>query len=759
MIRKELDLSPSDSDEHGFHSEGHVLSLLRLVKHPSIVKLFASYVYQEKFSLVLEQAECDLEAFLCSPHRPIAMTSDDSIYQALQGLCSAVATFHRITSEEYGLELKGFHHDLKPQNILVRGSRFLLSDFGLSSLKGLNANSKTRSKDVLGFYISPEAGSVLNDFQHGKVGQSSDIWALGCILAVVATYMLKGSAGVINFEQKRKHTLNYWTTYTFHCGGNENPSVDLWLSYLESGATPEMIGMLSLVRDMLHINPDDRLSAQDVSRRMDYIATSSRFLELGQKFKSFERKVCNSFISVESARFDILGRAIGFHERNPSRMKFEFATEPRKNIDYFQTLVQQLDTYLDSGSQTTQPSKIPRVVRKGIADTMEHMWQMLDVPLRQDCEYALERSLRATQNFDLSTAPDQEMMSDPFYRRLTLLATTQTLTKYSDSNQLRNPQLQHAAESVKLLGLDINYHSTLAEIREDSPHGQKIVLVEWLEYDESWQEVAEELFARMESIAELLHRTNKSRILRSFDCIGFFHAKYRHSFGLLFDIPKPDLGINLGDCFTTLGHLLDSLKTQKLQPALGDIFCLAQTLATTVLDWHRLGWLHRRINPLNVLFIKKTLSWNTCMKDPYLIGFEYSRPNTQDALTSGPPDDKSQLDYCHPAYLRDNTRYRPEFDYYSLGLLLLELAYWRPLNAITSKFHGVDQSPEEMRKWLLKSPVEGLRVKVGECYQGAVKACLSFDVGTSDLKGRDLDLDTLKLFEGGVIGPLKLCYA
>src|SRR6202043_2852806 len=104
--------------------------------------LIASYSYRDTYNLVFERAESDLELLLSLVNQPLALQSDASFYQAMQGLCSALTCLHYLTCPGYGIELKGYHHDLKPENILVDGPRFLLSDFGLSNLKERGAKSK-----------------------------------------------------------------------------------------------------------------------------------------------------------------------------------------------------------------------------------------------------------------------------------------------------------------------------------------------------------------------------------------------------------------------------------------------------------------------------------------------------------------------------------------------------------------------------------------------------------------------------------------
>jgi serine/threonine protein kinase len=77
----------------------------------------------------------------------------------------------------------GCHYDLKPANILVDDNKFLLADFGLSRFKDNSEDSQTSYKSVRGSYVAPECKNI-NDVGDTKarIGRSSDIWSLGCII-------------------------------------------------------------------------------------------------------------------------------------------------------------------------------------------------------------------------------------------------------------------------------------------------------------------------------------------------------------------------------------------------------------------------------------------------------------------------------------------------------------------------------------------------------------------------------------------------
>jgi hypothetical protein len=93
-----------------------------------------------------------------------------------------------------------------------------------------------------------------------------------------------------------------------------------------------------------------------------------------------------------------------------------------------------------------------------------------------------------------------------------------------------------------------------------------------------------------------------------------------------------------------------------------------------------------------------------------------------------------EAEYQHPVYLRNANkppgdpenplmRFREEFDYYSLGLVLMEIAFWRPLQSISSKILG---GPEELLEGLLKNYIPMVKTYMGDPYGEAVESCLIY---------------------------------
>jgi serine/threonine protein kinase len=121
-------------------------------------------------------------------------------------------------AQHINLEKIGCHHDLKPNNVFLDGQSFVLADFGLSTFKDLSQDSKTTRKVGGTCYSAPECENIAESaFIRGRAGRKSDIWAFGCIITEVLTYVLRGPTGVKEFKKKRSFTIQgYMELSSFH---------------------------------------------------------------------------------------------------------------------------------------------------------------------------------------------------------------------------------------------------------------------------------------------------------------------------------------------------------------------------------------------------------------------------------------------------------------------------------------------------------------------------------------------------------------
>lgn len=163
--------------------------------------------------------------------------------------------------------------------------------------------------------------------------------------------------------------------------------------------------------------------------------------------------------------------------------------------------------------------------------------------------------------------------------------------------------------------------------------------------------------------------------------------------------------------------------------SLGGRFKLGLRIAETLLTTQNCGWLHKGIRPENIVFFTSS---EKSVTDPYLLAWEYSRSGRQGQKSEEVQTWNSDTDlYQHPDYFGEprgleEGRYRPYFDHYQLGCVLLEIGMWRLLgNLGRPKDVPVDDGWRRM--WRLKPRDKAVRLAVdmGEMYSGVVLDLLS----------------------------------
>ena len=150
-------------------------------------------------------------------------------------------------------------------------------------------------------------------------------------------------------------------------------------------------------------------------------------------------------------------------------------------------------------------------------------------------------------------------------------------------------------------------------------------------------------------------------------------------YGLLYDIPRPfdvgrDIVVSLASLFASPSFPLEQR------------FKLALRLANALRQFQTCQWLHEKLSSHNVVFIARQDSpGNVSLHEPYIKGFGTSRFHTADSdkRVAGTMENDY---YQHPlrrSQIKEGARagkathrYRAEFDIYSLGRVLLEIAAW-----------------------------------------------------------------------------------
>jgi hypothetical protein len=253
---------------------------------------------------------------------------------------------------------------------------------------------------------------------------------------------------------------------------------------------------------------------------------------------------------------------------------------------------------------------------------------------------------------------------------------------------------------------------------------------------------------RVERLVLLLSRHRKD--LNTLHAIGYIADRPRSCWWLVFRFPCHQQETTMPLQPVSLLTLLNP-STLKRKPALEQRFRLAYQLANTLSGLYSSSWMHKSLRSDNLLFPHtydpkqpKTLDGLVSLSSPFLAGFEYSRQeNEAQSLDALKPGDKESIIYRHPLYQGEAASgYRVEYDIYSLGLILVEIAFWQSLatfldarvtkstsdakKLLSSKSESFQRpEAEELQKRVLYRVDNELAFRMGTVYRDVVRWCLT----------------------------------
>jgi hypothetical protein len=276
---------------------------------------------------------------------------------------------------------------------------------------------------------------------------------------------------------------------------------------------------------------------------------------------------------------------------------------------------------------------------------------------------------------------------------------------------------------------------------------KKRVWIEWKDYDTAGQFPGslskEDIVDRVRKLASLLNHSPKPEAFRTPHCLGFFDKAdldipaedvdiLDRRLGLVFERPTDDL-LHKVVPPVSLRELLDDKTLPK--PRVTARVKLAHALGNCLLYLHAVNWLHKGLRSHNVLFFR-TLTGHIDYHKPYLSGFDFSRPGGSDEMTDVPGDDAEHDLYRHPNAQanrrKDRERSKKSFDIYSLGVIFVELAYWKPIEEVVGldlrRARGDPTQLRKMRDRLLAGElIADVGAGLGERFEEATRKCIAGD--------------------------------
>lgn len=720
LVRKEL--LPHAKD---YEVELRNLSLLKLIKHSNIISLLACYTYRDTHNFLFPRATGGDLGELLSKDPPEAFKCNEEYFTALSGLASALHRVHHLAVDTLNIKLIGCHHDLKPKNILIEGSRFLLADFGLSRFKLESDGSSTPYRERNGYEIAPECQDLDDDDEIHDINRSSDIWSFGCILAYVLVYMKEGPDGIKSFKEARRFKRKRTTYYYFHCGNESNEGMHEYLHRLEPSCSPSEMMILKLIRKILVLPPGDRPDSSYVMAALDFAALHALSQPILARYQFLRDAIIigqtRSEILIEEQRFLSWQWALGLVDNEQVPVS-DF--EPNSNCEDFESalstlsmLRQVLDHFDVSQGNTRRRLVFP--VRQLNASLLGILTPMAQLGARN----FLDTELLSTESPEFldhlaqySSTSETQGLADTKKKTLSVQREDKTVRKALEMDY--SPTFKSKWLGRHSFSLDAHINSR-----------SECVLVEWKEYEDPVQR--QSILPRIREIAALLTSISPDPGFRILQCRGYCHDQdpYRHAFGLVYSFPPGISGPQAR--VQTLKSMLGRQSRTAL-PDLSSRFTLAYRISSTVLAFHQASWLHKSLAASNIAFFRLSGSRPVpILNDPHIIGFVHSRPDKANIFTEGPGNNQDDKDYSHPDYIDNDKRFEPWFDYYSLGLILFEIGMWRPLDQLTSPAG----SPREMLRMLVTNQMSKLQLRAGRVYSECVHNCLDGSLEGSHLSG------------------------
>lgn len=303
------------SDGTEFRKEASILKALGRKNHDHLIKLLATYKQGEKYHLMFPYADANLRIYW---ERKMPTFDKETVLWSLKqmrGIANGLCLIHnfRVTFplsvsgagnvrmpkdnvrlSVQGGERYGRHGDLKPENLLWFAQAgdpenpfgvLKIADFGLGRFHGRDSRSQVNPSAVQASptYEPPECKL------HKPVSRAYDMWSLGCVYLEFITWLLKGSAEIDCFANRRGKVDSLGIDNDSFCliihgmdGDNAilKEGVVSWVHELRAhGSCSALIhDLLDItMRGLLVIDTKDRMNSSILYQKLDELLIKAEF--------------------------------------------------------------------------------------------------------------------------------------------------------------------------------------------------------------------------------------------------------------------------------------------------------------------------------------------------------------------------------------------------------------------------------------------------------------------------------------------------
>ncbi|KAF2495502.1 hypothetical protein BU16DRAFT_618292 [Lophium mytilinum] len=290
---------------------------------------------------------------------------------------------------------------------------------------------------------------------------------------------------------------------------------------------------------------------------------------------------------------------------------------------------------------------------------------------------------------------------------------------------------------------------TVSLFTEQHPtHGT--VLVEYKHLDDSDKNLDDLSQGRLKRLADVL-QAPQSDGFRTPKCLGYFSAEDQGRHGLIFINPVGNeyVPVSLQTILWNHSQRASSTRSRHQRPTLGERFNIARKIGQALLKWHGVGWVHQGIASYNIVFFRHKNRYRIDYSEPYLCGFDFTRESDESSTKRYEKDVVNDI-YRHPDR---QGRYPPKrhskiHDYYSFGLLLLEIGLWDLLPSMFGRFVK-QKGLLALRHEILNKSKGLLSHDMGLAYEDAAVTCLTGDFGVE--KDDKIECELGRAFHGRVL--------
>lgn len=240
-------------------------------EEPHIVEVYGVYIQHKARHLMMPIYEGDLRKLLKEDKQAEHFSSRERYLSEMLNIAKALSSVHSF-GMEYPLYCEtGVHHDVKPDNIFLHQGSFILSDFGIVTVRSPTISPAQDSHGNLTWYSAPE--TQWGKLWRGEAGPKSDVFSLGCVFLELLVHMKGNATAVIDFCNRRKPDQQL-SAAPFWIEGERrlSPAVETELNVIQKDhESPKRARYGNVVREMLEVDVEKRLSIEKVVDKLQKI--------------------------------------------------------------------------------------------------------------------------------------------------------------------------------------------------------------------------------------------------------------------------------------------------------------------------------------------------------------------------------------------------------------------------------------------------------------------------------------------------------